>query len=378
LLEKKGMLVEFVGEETVPRASPAGASVEPSQEPLSFASTVSGKYEPEALNNLYRQVAAMLRAGVPLVTAITSISGGAYSPRIRSTLDEIRTAVDRGDPISSVIERRKDVFPTLHASVIRAAERGGFMDSALTQLSEYLAREIEVRNEWKRRTFYPKVVLIVALGIIIITNIIITVIADKTGGPRFYLTNILLNPWVGGPLIILAIVAFVFLRSARSVRRAARLRDEISFWIPYYASTAQMYAIAKFSRALALLFGAGVPIREAVQLAGDASGNLVIADQVRPLAQKLNDGGSVWDALRESDIFTPTALDMIRAGEISGSLQQLLEHLALHYEEEGKVRMTKFTTTLTTAVYILILLTVATTILGFWMSYGAFFSPQTE
>lgn len=377
ILERNGLFVEFVGEAaavaTAPAIVPAAAPVDPS-----WASTIAAKFEPEALAHLYRQVSAMLRSGVPLVTALTTISGGAYSPRIRSALGEIRDAVHRGDPISSVVERRIDVFPKLHASIIKAAERGGFVDSAFAQLAEYLAQEIRVRNSWKRRTFYPKLLLVVAITIILITNAIVASIAAKTGGPAMLLDNFLLNPWVYVPLLILASILILFLKIARGSEKAARIRDSFAFWIPHYASTAQMLSMAKFSRALALLFGSGVQIRESVLLAGDAAGNVLIAESVRPLATKIGDGMSIWEALRESPLFTPETLDMIRAGETTGSLQSLLDHLASHYEEESKVRMEKFTTVLTTSILIIILLIVASTIFGFYSGYAGYYKSFIE
>ena len=381
ILERKGLFVEFVGEAgTLGKAAGAAAVSPPTAGPTAtgMTSTIAAKYEPEALAHLYRQVSAMLRSGVPLVTALTTISGGAYSPRIRTALGEIRDAVHAGDPISIVLERRRDVFPALHVSIIKAAERGGFLDNAFAQLAEYLGQEIRVRNSWKRRTFYPKVLLVITLSIILITNFIVASIAARTGGPAMLLDNFLLNPWVYVPLLIVTAVVVIFLKAARGSERAARIRDGFAFWIPHYASTAQMLAMAKFSRALALLFGSGVQIRDAVLLAGDAAGNVLIAEAVRPLAKKIGDGTSIFDALRESDMFTPETLDMIRAGETTGSLQSLLDHLANHYEEEGKVRMDKFTTVLTTAILIIVLLAVASTIFGFWSGYAGQFTSLME
>ena len=380
LLERKGLLVEFVGEAAV--AVPTAAVVSTPQPvadaPVGWNQALLAKYEPESLNHLYRQVVAMLKAGVPLVTALTTLSGGAYSPRIRSALGEIKDAVHRGDPISSVVEKRKDVFPSLHASVLKAAERGGFVDTALESLSGYLVREIKLRNAWKKRTFYPKLLLAITFIIILSANAVIAWAAARSGGVAMYLNNFLLNPLVGGPIVLIGIAVVVFLRIARTSYKAARLRDAIAFWIPHYASTAQMLAMAKFSRALALLFGAGVPVRDAVLLSSDAAGNLLISESVRPLVARLNDGASIWDALKDSNMFTETALDMIRAGEQSGSLQSLLEHLAHHYEEEGDVRMEKFTTVLTTGVLILVLLAVASTIFGFWTGYSSQLSSYME
>jgi type II secretory pathway component PulF len=320
----------------------------------------------------------MVRSGVPLVQAITTLSAGAYSPKIRSALGEIKDAVHRGDPMSSVFERRKDVFPSLHVSMLKAAERGGFVDTAFEQLSEYLAQEIRIRNGWKRRTFYPKVLLVVSLSIIIIANLIIASIAASTGGPAMLLDNFLLNPAVYIPLLIAVLLVVMFLKAARGSYKAAKIRDTLAFWIPHYASTAQMQSMAKFSRALAMLYGAGVPIREAVVLAGDSAGNLLISESVRPLAQKIGDGTSIWEALRQSDLFTAETLDMIKAGETTGSLQSLLEHIATHYEEEGKVRMDRFTTVLTIGILIVVLLAVASTIFGFYSGYIGQFKSLLE
>ena len=366
-LAHKGLLVEFVTEVAGVAANASQVS-DPVASPT-WANTVAAKFEPEALQNFYRQVGAMLNAGVPTVTALTSISGGAYSPRIQSAIVEMRDSANRGEPISNVIARRSDIFPKLHASVLVAAERGGFVDRALVQLADYLRQEIQVRNQWKKRTFYPKMLLLVALTIIILTNIIIKMISNATGGPAMYLSNILLNPWIGIPIVIAAIAIVLFLRHARFSYNAARTRDRIALSVPYYGPTAHMYAIAKFSRALALLFNGGVPIREAVSLSADASGNIIIAEEVRQIANSLGEGFSIWGALKSSNVFTPTALDMIQAGEVSGSLQALLDHLALHYEEEGAVRMTKFTTTTTMGVLILVLILVASSIVGFYMGY---------
>lgn len=366
--------------EVAAAAAPAQAHTAVATGPAapSWADTMSAKFEPEALNNLYRQISAMLHSGVPLVTALTSISGGAYSARIRSALEEIRLDVNQGNTISEVVERRKDIFPPLHAALIRAAEQGGFLDRAFGQLANYLSEEIEVRNQWKWTTFYPKLLLAVTFIIILVANLIIKIVSSSSGGPALYLSNILLSPWIGGPILAIGIVVFLFLRTTRTSVKAQMLRDQIALRVPYYGSIAQIFAIAKFSRALALLYGGGVPIREAALLAADASGNLVIAERVKPLAKKLNEGGTIWDALQQSGIFTDTALDMVRAGEISGSLQSLLEHLANHYEGEGKLRMRKFTTVVTMAVLILVLLIVVSSIFGFWMGYANLFKSYLE
>jgi type II secretory pathway component PulF len=379
VLERKGLFVEFVSEAAAAAApSPSAAQPVDPQGDASWAQVIAGKYEPEALNNFYRQIGSMVKSGVPLVSAITTLSAGAYSPRIRSALEEIKEAVHRGDPMSSVLERRKDVFPALHVSILKAAERGGFVDSAFAQLSEYLSQEIRVRNSWKRRTFYPKVLLVVSLSIIIIANLVIASVAAQTGGPAMLLDSFLLNPLVYIPLLIAIFLVVMFLKAARGSYKAARMRDAIAFWIPHYASTAQMQSMAKFSRALAMLYGAGVPIRESVLLAGDSAGNILISESVRPLAQKLGDGTSIWDALRQSELFTAETLDMIKAGETTGSLQSLLEHIATHYEEEGKVRMDRFTTVLTVGILIVVLIAVASTIFGFWSNYFGQFSSFLE
>jgi type IV pilus assembly protein PilC len=145
--------VEFVGESNVVGASKTVAAAPAA---TGWASTMAAKFEPESLQHFYRQVGAMLSAGVPLVTALTSISAGAYSPRIQSAIAEMRDGANRGEPISKIVERRSDIFPGLHAAILTAAERGGFMDRALVQLADYLRQEIQIRNQWKRRTFILK------------------------------------------------------------------------------------------------------------------------------------------------------------------------------------------------------------------------------
>ncbi|MGI8924388.1 MAG: type II secretion system F family protein [Fimbriimonadales bacterium] len=360
-LTRQGLLVEHVSE----AAPPATRSIFQKN----VAGPLVGKVPYDHLSGFFRQLAAMHRAGVPLVQALDTLAKGTRHNKLRAVVEAMRARVVSGGKISEVMDEYPEVFSALQVALVKAGEHGGVLDKSLDQVNEYLQREIKLRNQIKSYTFYPKLLLAVAAITVIVANIIIAVIASQTGGPRMFLEMPFLQPGVLMWLVPALVGAFLFFRLGVHNPKLLPAIHKFFLGIPYFGHTLHMLAMAKFGRAFAALYAGGVPMGNSIRLAADSSGNEHIRQSIYPAAGKIEEGAGVAKSMAETGAFTDVALEMAATGEQTGNLDGMLDHMAAYYEGESEVRVEKSAKTTATVVLIIVLLLVAYGIMMFWINY---------
>lgn len=299
---------------------------------------IFGKVPLATMSQFYRQFATMLNAGVGPHDALENFARHARDIRLKKVLVELQEQVLHGRPISYGMQRYPEVFGVLEISMVRAGEAGGFVDSSLSNIADYLDREIALRNLKRRVTFYPKLTLVMSVLIFGGANMIIGSLAP---GSPIRLNNPLSDPktWVWlGPLVI---GIFLFLRVGLHNPRVKYFWDGVVRLVPFIGKTNVMFSMARFGRSFGALYRSGVPVSQAVQLAADACGNEYIRSRMSNAAEKLSSGAPITQTMAETGVVTPTVLEMLSTGERTGMIDPMLNKMADYYEGEGEVRATQ-------------------------------------
>lgn len=382
-LASKGWRVEHVREASAhaalsaePRQSaPTGPPPPPPIGPrpkllTALVGPIFGKVGLPHLMFLFRQLSSMLGAGVGMVQSLETLSRQTRQPKLRSILLELRDHAQAGRPLSAGMQRYPEVFSPLMLSLIRAGEEGGMLERTLSDLAGYVESEIALRRMIRRETMYPKVVLAMSVLIVGGANLIIGAVAPQ--GSPFRLYNPLNEPttWmVLGPALL---ALFLFLRVGLQNPAIKRGWDLALSVLPGLSGTVRGFATAKFGRAFGALYRGGVPMHRAMLLAADACGNEHIRSRIYPGALRLQEGGTVSDALAQAGVFSPIVLDMVRTGETTGNLDQMLLKLSEYYEDEAATAAKRNAVILGVFVYLGVAAFVGYLVFSFYQGYSSY------
>ncbi len=296
------------------------------------------------ITNFSRQLATMLKSGVPLVTAFQIIAGGTKNPRMRTMVDRIRADVESGGSLYEALSAHPIQFDELYTNLVKAGESAGVLDTILDEIASYKERIESIKGKIKKALFYPAAV--VAVAVIVSAILLVFVIpqfeaifqnfgADLPGFTQLVL-NVSNFVRSNGVLILVALILGItalVMAKKRSLKFAHWL-DRVSLRIPVVGSILQQAAIARFCRTLAITFAAGVPLVEALGIVNGATGNQVYNDAAGRIREDVAVGHSLQLAMQQTDVFPNMVIQMASIGEEAGSLDEMLIKVAEAYEEE--------------------------------------------
>lgn len=320
-------------------------------------------YSGVSVNDLaifYRQLATAVRAGIPIHRALLSVAENTGKPRLRRVVQAVVADLNLGKPLVTAMSKHPHVFDELQLALIRAGEEGGLLDNMLERIADYLERDYKLRMKIRAGTFYPKVLLVAGIFIPKIPTLVIG------GGLIPYLKETV--GWAGPFLLgVLAVVAVM--RLALQIEPFRDLYDSIKLLIPGIGGMIRQMAMARFSRAMAALFGAGVPLQRTIAISTLAAQNHYLTKRLRKAIPSVEHGQSISEAFRKTGVMPPLVLDMLRTGESTGSIETMMDKVAEYYEQETDVKSYQAVIALSVGVYLLIALWIASMIIGFWQGY---------
>jgi type IV pilus assembly protein PilC len=292
-----------------------------------------------------RQLAAMLDAGVPLTRSLYTLSRQMTNKGLGRIVGEIARSVEGGINFAESLSVYPHVFPALFIGMVRAGEMGGVLQESLIRLSEQLQRDKFLQDSMRSATFYPAAIGIFAVTILFGMLVFLVPVFMGFFPPDMQLplpTQILVllsqslryqwYIWFLG--IGLLFFALLFYRRSAMGRRHW---DLIKFRIPLFGPLLHRATIAQFARTFSTLFGGGIPVIQALETAGAATGNLRVREAAKHVAIKVQEGKSIAIPLSESPVFPPMVTQMISIGEETGSLPDLLNRIAGFFEDEVAV-----------------------------------------
>ena len=291
-----------------------------------------------------RQLATMLKSGVPLVTAFQIISGGLKNPRMRTVIDKIRSEIEAGGTLHESLAEYPVQFDELYVNLVKAGESAGVLDTILDSVATHKERIESIKGKIKKALYYPAAVI--AVAIIVSSILLIYVVPQfesifKSFGadlPAFTkmivnASNFMQSSGIYLLLILVASIVGVVMAKNRS-KRFAHFIDRTSLKIPIVGQILQQAAIARFCRTLAITFAAGVPLVDALQIVSGATGNRVYDNAASQIRGDVSVGHQLQLAMQQTDLFPSMVIQMASIGEEAGSLDAMLLKVAESYEEE--------------------------------------------
>jgi type IV pilus assembly protein PilC len=296
------------------------------------------------LTIMTRQLATMVSSGMTILKALYVLESQTESKPLADTLVKVRKDVEAGLPLSDAFERHPKVFNPLFVAMTRAGETGGVLESALIRTAEQLEADESLRRQVKSAMVYPGVIMTFA-GIVLIALVVFLVpvfenIFKQFGGDLPLITKItvgmsdlIVGRWY---LIIAAVVGIVFaFRKWKSTDAGRAQWDTFRLKLPMQiGKIVQKVALARWSRTLAALTTAGVPLLQALDITGKTAGNHVVEKAMADVIESVKAGGTIAAPLKDSPVFPSMVTHMIGVGEETGSLDTMLNKVADFYEDQ--------------------------------------------
>lgn len=299
-----------------------------------------------------RQIAAFVRTGIPIIDAVKVVEEGTDNKRFRNILTEVRESLEGGVPFSEALAPHHSVFPPYYLGILRSAELTGQLDTVLDQLSTYIERDMEARAKVKSALTYPMVVM--ALSVVTMLVMVTFVL------PRFVdffedldselplPTRMLLGfadfmsswGWLLA-IIFVALVAVIYFSGKTEGGR--RFRHKVFLATPVIGEIVRFSAIERFSRIIAAMMRAGVPLPEAMASAIESTNNQVFEDALRIARDEMLEGDGVAGPLERTELFPAAAVQMVRVGEETGTLDTQIESAASYYARELEYKLKRLT-----------------------------------
>ena len=305
----------------------------------------SGKrIKPKDLAIFTRQLATMMKAGVPLLQSFDIGGRGNANASVTKLLNDIRTDVETGTSLSAAFRKFPMYFDNLYCNLVEAGEAAGILEQLLDRLAVYMEKTEAIKSKIKSALMYPTAVIVVAF--VVVTIIMIFVI------PTFKSVFTSFGADLPAPtLLVIAISeffvkywwlifgtigggAYFFFQAWRRSEKMQMFMDRLLLKVPIFGVLVEKSVIARWTRTLSTMFAAGVPLVEALDSVGGASGNMLYAQATEKIQQEVSTGTSLTVAMGNANLFPTMVLQMCAIGEESGSLDHMLGKAADFYEAE--------------------------------------------
>ncbi len=302
------------------------------------------RIKPKDISVFTRQLASMIKAGVPLLQAFDIVGRGNPNPAVNKLINDIRTDIETGTSMSAAFRKRPQHFDSLYCNMIAAGEAAGILDQMLDRLALYMEKVEGIKSKIKRALMYPVAVFIVAF--LVISVIMLFVIPSfkevfSSFGAELplptqmviALSEFFIDYWwaiFGG----IGVGLYLFMRAWRQSYAMQMVMDRLMLRIPVMGDLVRKSVIARWTRTMSTMFAAGVPLVEALESVGGASGNVVYSSATQRIQQEVATGTSLTTAMINTHVFPPMVIQMSAVGEESGALDHMLGKAAEFYEQE--------------------------------------------
>ncbi|HEY0890253.1 MAG TPA: type II secretion system F family protein [Nocardioides sp.] len=306
----------------------------------------------EEVMHLSRQIAAFLRAGLPILEAVHTIGAESENSSVRRMMNQIEDGLRSGDRFSDCLDAFPKVFPPFYRGIVRSAELTGELDTVLARLSGYIERDLQARRKIKSALMYPLIVSLMSVVTVLVLAIYVLpkfedFFADLDAELPLP-TRILLGftdflgrwGWAVGLGLATALLLYL---AAVQTRRGAYARDALLLKVPVLGETIQYALVERFCRVLASMVSAGVNLTESLAVTTEALRNRVYIRRLGEVTEQMLEGQGIASPLGRTGLFPGTATQMLRVGEDTGSLDTQLEVTAEYYETELDYKIAKLT-----------------------------------
>jgi general secretion pathway protein F len=304
---------------------------------------------------LTRQLATLVRAGIPLVDSIGALTDQVEKEELKRVLTVVREKLNEGTSFAKSLEQHPKAFPPIFVNMVAAGEASGTLEQVLERLADFMEGQARLRSKVSAALAYP--VLMAAIGILLISVLMVAVVPKVTAIfesldralPWYTQVLIAVSTFLAGYWWLMAMLisggVWWFRRWKKTVE--GRLKwDTLCLKAPIFGRLLQMLAVARFSKTLATLLAAGVPLLKAMEIVKNVLDNALLEKVVQEATGSIREGESIAEPLKRSGQFPPIVTHMIAVGEKSGQLEQMLESVAEAYDAQVETNVQALTSLL--------------------------------
>ena len=296
----------------------------------------------KAVGNFCSQLGAILKAGLPLASALDMLYGKLEKGPLKVSLGKVYEMVQKGNSLSDALSAQGRAYPPLMLNMVKAGEMSGELDSTLNKLADHFEKEQKTRNGVKAALRYPKVLAIITLAVVILMVAVVlpklTSSMEQSQLPT--LTKILLglSNFIVHNFIFIAIAVVFLIVIIPMIKNIDKVRyklDKMKVTMPKVGKLMKMIYTARFARSLATLYDGGIQLIDAMQMCTAIVGNVYISDKMEDAIYRIKKGESISKAMGSINVFDPMLTSMIFVGEESGVLGEVLLRVADYFDEES-------------------------------------------
>ncbi len=291
-----------------------------------------------------RQLATMMKAGVPLLQSFDIVGRGATNPRLTQLLGNIRSDVETGTSLSAAFRKHPMQFDALYCNLVEAGETGGILEALLERLAIYQEKTLALKSKIKAALMYPVAVLVVAFVVVVVIMVkvipafkeVFSSFGADLPAPTLLviaMSEFFVATW---PFIFGGLIGggYLFMQGWRRSEKMQMVMDRLLLRLPIFGVLINKSVVARWTRTLSTMFAAGVPLVEALDSVGGAAGNAVYAEATRVIQRDVSTGSALTTAMQGTGVFPNMVIQMSSIGEESGALDHMLAKAAEFYEEE--------------------------------------------
>lgn len=302
------------------------------------------KIKSEDISFFLRQMATMMKAGVPLVQSFEIVADGVDNPGLRSLILQMRDKVSAGNNFSSALQDHREFFDDLTCSLVESGEQSGALETMLDKVATYKEKSEALRSKMKKAMGYPITILVVAgvVTALLLLKVIPTFqemfegMGRELPAPTQFVVN--LSEWLQAYwMILFGSIAGAVIGFKQAMKSSKQFRDRVGVAMlsaPVFGNINHKAAIARFARVLSTTFAAGVPLVEALESVAGAVGNAKYREAVLEVRDEVATGQQMHFAMKATGVFPNMVVQMTSIGEESGALDSMLDKAATYYEDE--------------------------------------------
>ncbi|HXV77107.1 MAG TPA: type II secretion system F family protein [Candidatus Polarisedimenticolaceae bacterium] len=290
-----------------------------------------------------RQFSVMIDAGLPLVQGLEILGSQQDNRTFQKILFQVRQDVETGSTLADSLRKHPKAFDDLYCNMVAAGEAGGILDTILQRLAQYIEKIVKLRAAIRSAMVYPIAVITIAIGVVwVILWKVIPTFATLFEGlgaslPLPTRITIAVSNFIGAwwwLMIGSVIVGIVLLVRYHKTYKGRRHLDGLLLRLPVLGMVLKKIAVARFCRTLGTLVSSGVPILDGLEITARTSGNAIVEDAIMATRKSVEEGKTIAEPLKASDVFPPMVIQMVAVGEQTGALETMLSKIADFYEDE--------------------------------------------
>jgi type IV pilus assembly protein PilC len=379
LMARGLMVTSLVGDTGVAKPVTAAA---PAKKSFSFGSKVSA----EDVTTMTRQLATLIVAGLPLLRALELIHKQERNLHFKEVLGLIAESVSQGNNLSEALAAHPKVFDRLFINMVKAGEAGGVLDKVLDRLAKFREKAQRIQKKVKSAMVYPGVVVSVAVVIVYILMVKVVpsfqklLSSQKLALPPLTqfvvgISTALTDYWYVTPFVIFGI--YYGMKLWLSSPKGKELFDRIIFKLPKIGGFVQIVSVSRFARTFGTLMASGVPILQAINITRDTLDNVVIANSLERVHDRVRDGEPLSIPLEQTGVFPQMVTSMIQVGEETGQLPEMLNRVADIYDEEVDNAVTALTSIIEPVLIVFLAVVVGAIVLAMFLPLIALITQMT-